>query len=82
MAQGLKSISTELRCAFSSPIFCPQRPPKVCSVAGRENCEKMEKEISFDVWLYHLLTKTHFGFGQSQKIRFSIDLDFTDFRSL
>ena len=77
MAQGLKSISMELSCAFSSPIFCPQRPPKVCSVAGRENCKKMEKEISLDVWLYHLLTKTHFGFGQSQKIRFSIDLNFS-----
>ena len=39
--------------------------------------KKMEKEISLDVWLYHLLTKTHFGFGQSQKIRFSIDLNFS-----
>ena len=74
MAQGLKSISTQLSCAFSSPIFCPQRPPKVCSVAGRENCKKkMEKEISLDVWwFYHLLTKAHFGFGQSQKHGFQL----------
>ena len=47
MAQGLKSISMELSCAFSSPIFCPQRPPKVCSVAGRENCKKNGKRNLF-----------------------------------
>ena len=81
MAQGLKSISTELSCAFSSPIFCPQRPPKVCSVAGRENCEKMEKEISLDVWLYHLLTKTRFVFGQSQKYGFQLIWIFCLFRA-
>ena len=75
MAQGLKSISTQLSCAFSSPIFCPQRPPKVCSVAGRENCKKNGKRNLFRcVVVLSPFNKSPLWIWTISKTRVSIDL--------
>ena len=75
--KGWKASPWNWAALFPPPSFAPKDLPRCVLWLAVKIVKKMEKEISLDVWLYHLLTKTHFGFGQSQKIRFSIDLNFS-----